>query len=299
MYSRSKRTLFHKIHDKSRIFGLTAVVREVVRRKFGFAIPTFETCAPLVRGKSGLEIGGPSKIFSRGDRFPVYPIVGRLDNCNFAATTYWGGTMLDRQAYTYDRQRPPGIHYIREGIELKGIRSESYDFVLSSHTLEHIANPIRALREWLRVLKVGGTLVLILPHKDGMFDHRRPVTKLSHLMEDFNRGTKEDDLTHLPEILELHDLGQDREAGTIEQFRQRSLANFTNRALHHHVFTTEFVVEILDFLGLQIITVYNALYFDIISIALKLHNRERADNSSFFGRNADFRAHSPFPSDRN
>ena len=32
----------------------------------------------------------------------------------------------------------------------------TFDFVLSEHTLEHIGNALRALREWVRVLKPGG-----------------------------------------------------------------------------------------------------------------------------------------------
>lgn len=40
------------------------------------------------------------------------------------------------------------------------------DFVFSSHTLEHIADYKSALREWWRVLRVGGHLVLYLPHAD-------------------------------------------------------------------------------------------------------------------------------------
>lgn len=42
----------------------------------------------------------------------------------------------------------------------------SMDFVFSSHTLEHIDDHDKALHEWWRVLKIGGHLVLYLPHAD-------------------------------------------------------------------------------------------------------------------------------------
>ena len=40
----------------------------------------------------------------------------------------------------------------------------SLDFVFSSHVLEHLSEPERALKEWQRVLKPGGVLFLYLPH---------------------------------------------------------------------------------------------------------------------------------------
>lgn len=38
------------------------------------------------------------------------------------------------------------------------------DYVFSSHLLEHLDEPERALREWARALKKGGVLLLYLPH---------------------------------------------------------------------------------------------------------------------------------------
>lgn len=45
------------------------------------------------------------------------------------------------------------------------IDSDSMDYVFSSHTLEDIEDTDKALAEWWRVLKVGGHLVVYLPHK--------------------------------------------------------------------------------------------------------------------------------------
>lgn len=42
----------------------------------------------------------------------------------------------------------------------------SFDFVYSSHCLEHIKDYKNALCNWFRVLKVGGFLILLLPHRD-------------------------------------------------------------------------------------------------------------------------------------
>src|SRR5436190_13085249 len=42
----------------------------------------------------------------------------------------------------------------------------SLDFVFSSHLLEHLSEPLKALIEWARVIKDGGHLVLYLPDED-------------------------------------------------------------------------------------------------------------------------------------
>lgn len=43
--------------------------------------------------------------------------------------------------------------------------SDSFDYVYSSHVLEHIESRANVIREWHRVLKVGGHLVIVVPHQ--------------------------------------------------------------------------------------------------------------------------------------
>lgn len=50
--------------------------------------------------------------------------------------------------------------------DLSSLATASFDVVLSSHTLEHAYDPGRALVELRRVLKPGGTLLLVLPYPD-------------------------------------------------------------------------------------------------------------------------------------
>lgn len=223
----------------------------VVHRKARCA----EFCAERLTGKNGLEIGGPSNGFRRSGALPLYRYAARMDNCNFSAETVWEGAIDDSIPFTPEPESGAGTQYVREATGLSGIANQTYDFVCSSHALEHVANPLRALEEWKRVLRPGGILVLVLPHKHSAFDHRRPVTTLDHLVEDYRRGVGEDDLTHCDEILELHDLSLDLDAGDFEAFRERSLQNESNRCLHHHVFDEELVVRMAGYAGFETLSV--------------------------------------------
>lgn len=56
-----------------------------------------------------------------------------------------------------------GADIIADAQTLDGVGDETFDYVYSSHCLEHIDDWQRALANWLRVLKPGGLLVLFLP----------------------------------------------------------------------------------------------------------------------------------------
>lgn len=222
-------------------------------------------------GKTGIEIGGPSQVFSRNGIFPVYPVVQHLDNCNFSAQTVWAGSLQAGTKFVFDKHKPAGEQFIAEATNLDFLPASHYDFLLSSHVLEHIANPIRALQQWIRLLKVEGTLVLILPDRKKTFDHMRPVTHISHLIEDYENNVAEDDLTHLPEILSLHDLSRDPEAGSREAFKARGLKNKENRCLHHHVFDIRLAIELVEYVGLRVESVEEARPHHLLILGRKFY----------------------------
>ncbi len=255
-------------------------------------------CDPYVdavRGLSGLEVGGPSEIFRRRNVAPIYPVVSALDGCTFASETLWRSDIVEGTTYQFAKDKPKGRQLLREATDLASIADGAYDFLLASHVIEHVANPLRALGEWARVVRNGGAMVLVLPHKDGTFDHRRPVTTLEHLVSDRASDVAEDDTTHLDEWLRLVDLDRAPEAKPFEAFRERSLRNRENRGMHHHVFDTRLAVRMIDCAGLQIVSVNHALPFHIFVLARKSPTR---DNESVLAPAASFIRESPFPSDR-
>ncbi|AWW49653.1 methyltransferase domain-containing protein [Polynucleobacter paneuropaeus] len=53
---------------------------------------------------------------------------------------------------------------------LEGVLDDQFDFVYSSHCLEDLENPLEALKNWLRVTKPGGFLIVSVPDED-MYEH--------------------------------------------------------------------------------------------------------------------------------
>ena len=49
---------------------------------------------------------------------------------------------------------------------LAGVDNSSFDFIYSSHCLEHLTDPSEAIKNWLRVLRPGGYLIVTVPDED-------------------------------------------------------------------------------------------------------------------------------------
>lgn len=233
-------------------YGLQNTLASYQQKFLPRPLVTASTYIEKFAGKSCLELGGPSSIFSANGLIPIYPALQSLDGCNFSNETTWEGKIQEGQTYNYRGENSIGKQYVSEGCSLKNMENEQYDGVLSSHMIEHTANPIATLYECKRVLKNNGWFLIVIPHKEGTFDHRRPVTQLSHLIEDYEKSMDESDLTHLDEILSLHDLSRDPLAGDLEQFKERSKKNFENRCLHHHVFNAQLASELLSYVGFKV-----------------------------------------------
>lgn len=210
----------------------------------------------LFKDKNGLEIGGPSRIFLKEGRFPIYSLAQCIDGCNFSTYTIWEKEIKPGKTYNYQDEKL-GNQYIEEATSLTNTIKNKYDFVISSNCFEHIANPLKALEEFKKVLKDKGLIVLILPRKESNFDHNRETTNYDHLLNDYNRNIGEDDLTHLQEILNKHDLSLDPLAGSLENFKSRSLKNFENRCLHQHIFNLSLLFQIFKNNGIETIYYVN------------------------------------------
>lgn len=73
---------------------------------------------------------------------------------------------------------------------MAGVPNDKYDFVHSSHCLEHLVDPREGLSNWLRVVRPGGYLIVTVPDEDlyeqGIFpstfnkDHKWTFTICKH-----------------------------------------------------------------------------------------------------------------------
>lgn len=83
---------------------------------------------------------------------------------------------------------PPPTHL--HDVSLHGLSfapDNRYDFVICSHVLEHVANPLWLIQECHRVLKPGGLLYLAVPDGRTGYDRGRPLTTYTELSDLFVR----------------------------------------------------------------------------------------------------------------
>ena len=277
---------------------------KIINKQFPTRSKIYKKYKKLFENKKGIEFGGKSNTFNKYGLLPIYMIADNIDNCNFGKITYWEGHLKVGFNFNYNQLKKPGYQFVSEASDLKGqISSNSYDFIISCHMLEHSANPIKVLKEWQRILKEEGIMLIILPHKEATFDHKRPVTTLAHMIADFEKNVGEDDLTHLNEIILLHDIEAD---GFLEkkgeerkiEFKNRATNNYENRMIHHHVFDTNAAIQLIEYTGLEIIEVEPCRINNIIIICRKKSKggdmrEETIKNQTIYNNKM-----SPFVSDR-
>ena len=68
--------------------------------------------------------------------------------------------------------------------ELTGKR-DFYDWIIASHLIEHTPDLITFLNDCDEILKDDGVLSLVIPDKRYCFDHYRPITGLSKIIDSY------------------------------------------------------------------------------------------------------------------
>lgn len=163
-------------------------------------------------------------------------------------------TLYIDRLQTY-RGKPIHLDIVADATSLP-LPNAAFDYLFSSHVLEHCPDTLAVLKEWLRILRPGGRIVLRLPHRDRTFDQKRPLTTLQHHIQDHAAHVSYDDQTHWEEFVTLaidgfpHTWKQEAQKpdGTYDLPWMISHSHF-----HYHVWTQTEMVDLLRYMGCHIL----------------------------------------------
>lgn len=94
----------------------------------------------------------------------------------------------------------------------EGIPSDSVNFVISAHVIEHLLDPIGAIASAIRIIKTGGIFLIAVPDMRFNFDQSRPETSIEHALRDAldgGEGTKIEafkEVVHYVHKIEIKDV---------------------------------------------------------------------------------------------
>jgi len=148
---------------------------------------------------------------------------------------------LRRQYPELNGKKLVPVDMVADGEHLESIGDDSQDFVIANHFVEHCQNPLLAIENMLRVLRLEGVLYLALPDKRFTFDLDRPVTPLAHLIRDYEEGPQWSRRGHFEEwvchVNGVHD--------PLEVQRQVEELLAKQYSIHYHAWTQLEMTEML------------------------------------------------------
>jgi SAM-dependent methyltransferase len=178
-------------------------------------------CQKYLRG-DGIEIGA----FSSPSLIPLGASVTYVDS---VPASYWSKDSNYKGLKIVD----PDI--VTDGSTLEPIESSSLDFIISFHMLEHAPNTLRAVENWFRVLRPGGTLIVSVPDKRFTRDCVRELTPIPHFLSDYKNGSAWSAEEHYKEV-----------GSKIENLSGHNLDQFIRDAppaIHFHVWDMNSFLE--------------------------------------------------------
>jgi len=103
-------------------------------------------------------------------------LIRRLNDSRYAST-YFRGNGIDIGAGDDSlgryQQQFPLIESVRawdipdgDAQLMESVVDNTYDFVHSSHCLEHLNNPFEAFKNWIRICRPGGHIITTIPDED-------------------------------------------------------------------------------------------------------------------------------------
>jgi SAM-dependent methyltransferase len=181
---------------------------------------------------SGIEIG------ALHNPLPVSPLarVKYVDHATVAD--------LRKQYPELRNKKLVSVDILDDGEKLLTILGASQDFVIANHFLEHCQNPLLALENVFRVLRLNGVFYLALPDMRYTFDRDRPVTTLDDVKQCYSEGPERSRRRHYEEWVQQFNKGMDEESIAREVERLMTIGY----SIHHQVWTQWEMMELLMYL---------------------------------------------------
>ena len=165
----------------------------------------------------------------------------------------------------------PETDVIDDAATLGTFADGTLDFVIANHVLEHLEDPIAALRNLVRVLRPGGVLLLTLPDGRFSFDAQRERTTVAHLQRDHAEGPEVSRRAHYAEWARFIE-------GVGPEGLEARVAEFAAAApFHHfHVWTLPDFLELVRALDLPCTLEHGAATEPEFSVVLRRDPRATA-----------------------
>ncbi len=125
-----------------------------------------------------------------------------------------------------------------------------YDFVFSSHVLEHSPNILYALKEQLRIVKKGGLVYAVIPDKNHTYDVLRqtvPLQVLVQRLDNHDFSIPADLVEDLLMNTTGHPMYTDKSPARLQELIQNPSSMH-----HYYVYDCENVTAILNWLQINL-----------------------------------------------
>jgi SAM-dependent methyltransferase len=145
----------------------------------------------VFRGARGIEIGPlHHPVMDKATHHVLY-----LDH---TTTDELRRKYADDDALRHETDSIVGVDLVWDGtVPLRKVAGEGYDYVVASHVLEHVPDPVGWLGELSSVLVDTGVVLLAIPDKRFCFDVNRSVTEIADLVDCHLRELKAPSPRHI------------------------------------------------------------------------------------------------------
>jgi SAM-dependent methyltransferase len=133
----------------------------------------------------------------------------------FPKSDGWGVTVVDHadrrelvakyQAWEVDTSAIEDVDVVLRGRGIESLEpKKAFDYIVASHVIEHVPNPVGFLNSAFTLLKPGGTLRLAVPDKRYCFDILKPVTTTGQFLQAHLENRTQHTFGQIVDALMLH-----------------------------------------------------------------------------------------------